>query len=246
MYIFHLSHIWAGVEMDFGERLNILKRLFNPQEIGKLVEEEKKRATLRDGVLIFALGVMLGSIFSFIMNILYVFALDSMIESLATNYIIANKPIILTHNYLVNAVISFLLVGIPALFIGTFIAQKAVYKLLKALGGKAEFFVQYYLTSNVTLLQSLLTPLLFLVFLPCINVIVLLVFIAVGMYLTLYVQGKMYVDIHNVSWPAAIGATLLAVIMCSVIYIGAMMVLDMIGLFPRVPPYIEVAVGTGG
>jgi hypothetical protein len=229
--------------MDFGERINVLKRLIYPDQIESVMQEEEKKATLKKGMTIVLLAILLNSLISFSMKMIEAQVVKSTVDSLAKDYNIINTPKVINDQYIQSAAMSFLVIGIPLMFISVLVMQGVAYKLLEALGGKGKFDIQFYFAAHILLIPaiaSIVLPLLILV--PCINVVALLAFMIFGLYITFYVHGKMLTIVHNISWPNALLATTVSLIASGILYMGIMLLLMKIGVFPELPEYIDAQV----
>jgi hypothetical protein len=105
------------------------------------------------------------------------------------------------------------------------------------MGSKGSFKKQYFITSYIALalgvgsLGFIVSSILG-IFLPCLNLFFLMVFIGAGLYLVFYVQGRMLMEIHKTSLAIAVAAILVVSMGSTIAFIGVNLLIEYLDLMP--------------
>lgn len=221
-----------------------VKRTLDYKNIDNFIAEEKKNATMNKGLVIFAMAILLASLVSFLATLASAYMMDNTVETLSTKYQVSNIPgKLLTQDFIKKSAITFLLVGIPLGFVVVFLAQKGMYLVMKTMKSQGKFEEQFYMMAQPALTQSIASPSLLFLMVPCANIISLFGFLGLSLYLIFFVQGKIMKELHGTSWMVALGTIILGNILSAVVYFGIMQLLVYFGLYPTLPGKIDIQVG---
>ena len=195
--------------------LGFIASLFDFMGADASLRNELPKANLRAGIRNFLIGIFLFLLSSFALAALSVVYLMLVYDATsAASLVVTAKPAI-TPGFIASSLLYFGVIMLPFLFVGSFLHQGIVYLLMRALGGRGSYQQQYFMSSYVTLalgLASLGMPVALAIgiVLPCALLFFALTYIVGAAYLALFVQAKILVAVHKVSFGPALAVALLA------------------------------------
>jgi len=197
--------------------------LFNFTDLDSVIHGEMSKSSMRGGImtLTFISVVYLGYVYDTL-------PASSLIHSIRPS---------LTSGLLMSSAIYFGLITLPFLFLWTVIHQSTVFLLSRLFKGSGSFSTQYFMTSFITLavgtgLLGFIPVFILSVFLPCFNLFYVLLYLVAAIYLALYVQARMLVAVHRISFPAALFIALLTFVAFVIAFGLLQFVLFKFGLGP--------------
>jgi hypothetical protein len=213
------------------------KSLFDLNNLEKNIKEEIPKGRGRYGLPSYGAGILLFLFSLFILSTLSIVFYGFLYDTLSDSYFVVTSKPEITYGFFITSVIYFGLLMFPYLFIGSLIYQGCIFALLKLMGSKGSFKKQYFVTSYIALalgvgsLGFIVSSILG-VFLPCLNLFFLLIFLGAGLYLVFYVQGKMLVEIHKTSLMIVMISILIVSIGSLIAFIGVNLLVEYFDLMP--------------
>ncbi|MBI5047278.1 hypothetical protein HZC07_06130 [Candidatus Micrarchaeota archaeon] len=203
-----LSMLWQTTRSFF----DIPKVLRDRSSIDTLFNSMLPYASLRNGLMLFAFGSLLGGLILLVSNLwiayLSAFTLKSISETGAT-VTAASIPSFLQ-------MVLLIFIPLPIGFALVYIQESLSYHVFRKLGGKGEFGQQYYLLSLINFPIIASSILLFLAPIPCANLIGLLIYLVLGFYFGIYIRAKSYCFVHKISF----WHSLVVLVFCSLPFIA--------------------------
>ena len=220
-----------------GKAYEFVLELFNFSELDGTLHRDMQKASLKGGILNSLSGIIIAVLSLLALTFISVVYLGYVYDTLPVSSLISAVRPSLTSGLLLSSTIYFGLITLPFLFIWIFIHQGMMFLLSRLFKGTGSFSTQYFLTSFITLAigsGSLgFVPVLILsVFLPCFNLFFFLLFLVASIYLVFYVQSKMLVAVHRISFPAAFIIVLISFLAFMAVYALLQFVLFTFGVGP--------------
>ncbi len=215
-----------------------LASLFDFMSVDATLRDELPRAKLPTGVRNFLVGILIFLVSSFALAALSVVYLMLVYDATsAASLVITTKPTITT-GFLVSSLVYFGLITLPFLFLGSFIQQGVMFLLMKAVRGKGTYAQQYFMSSYIALalgISSLMIPVALVVgiFLPCVLLFFGLVYLVMVVYLGIFVQAKILMDVHKTKFIPSLVIALLVFLATLVAYILLQVAVTKYGLGPN-------------
>jgi hypothetical protein len=226
-----------NIAMGLKHAWKFMISLFNYEKLDANIREEIPKGRGRYGLPSYGAGILLFLFSLFILSTLSIVFYGFLYDTLSDSYfVVPSKPEI-TYGVFISSLIYLGVLMFPYLSIGSLIYQGFIYALLKLMGSKGSFRKQYFITSYIALalgfgsLGFIVSSILG-VFLPCLNIFFFLIFLGAGLYLVLYVQGKMLVEIHKTSLMIAIITILIVSIGSLIAFIGVNLLIEHFDLMP--------------
>jgi hypothetical protein len=211
--------------------------LFNFTDLDSIIHRDIPLSSMKGGIMNTVSGILIAVLTLLAFALLSVVYLGMVFDSLPVSSTVAGVRPSLSPSLMIGSVVFFGILTPIALFLWIFAHQLIIFALTRLFRGSGSFSAQYFVTSFITLALGTMSlgfiPMFILsVFLPCFNLFFVLFFIAVAVYLMIYVQAKMLVAVHKISFASAFGITMISTIGFVIIYALLQFILLKIGFGP--------------
>ncbi|NYZ74100.1 hypothetical protein H0O00_03080 [Candidatus Micrarchaeota archaeon] len=204
------------------------KDLFYPGRVARTIDEALKHPDINIATPIFVLSAFMTLALSLISTV------ESVHLAEYTMGIIADMgatPPMLDFSNLGAMVVYQYVMYVPVALLFIAIHEVLVYRIARATGGKGDFGRQFYLSSLVALSMAFLSVLYLFMPLPCINFLALAGLVVGGLYLSLYVNSKIYAKVHGIGYMHALAINIaVSVLRIAAIYFLMSGILSLLGL----------------
>ena len=170
--------------------------LFHYRKIEKTMEDELPNADLRLAVMVIVAAGILSSMISILINLESIHLINFTYE--VASEITAEPAPQISFDQLVPFALFQLLFNVPFIVLFTLVYEGIMFKILKALKGKATFMQQFYLSSIVMFAVALSSGVGLLLPLPCLQLLGIVAMIVLTVYFSLYVSARAYQVAHRI------------------------------------------------
>jgi hypothetical protein len=200
--------------------LNFCGSLFDFKNIDSILMGEINKGKLAGGVLRYFFGVFFTVFTGFALATLAIVYLMVAYNAMSGTSLVVTATPSITSGFLESSLVYFGLITFPFLFFGSFLHQGIVYLVMRLMGGRGAFAIQYSITSYLTFALGFgalgfIPVFVISLFLPCFNLFFLLTYLTATAYLALFVQAKMLANVHRVQYMSAL-------VICLLISIGSL------------------------